>query len=141
MLLFTVQKQFFHSFHGCPAFSAGLFFITGHRSQVTGHRSQVAGLRVSSLRSEGQGNLRFATCDLRLYPTTNGHSNYLIFKFLILIRHYCLTCSLTAPFPGILYQDFTGASQLPDLTFFILSPLRRDDNQLVIYLYLRVQKP
>jgi len=25
MLLFTVQKQFFHSFHGCPAFSAGLF--------------------------------------------------------------------------------------------------------------------
>jgi len=25
VLLFTVQKQFFHSFHGCPAFSAGLF--------------------------------------------------------------------------------------------------------------------
>jgi len=25
-LLFTVQKQFFHSFHGCPAFRRGFFF-------------------------------------------------------------------------------------------------------------------
>jgi hypothetical protein len=124
---FYCPKAIFPFFSWLPRFFSGAFFY--HRSQVTGHRS------------EGQGNLRFATCDLRLYPTTNGHSNYLIFKFLILIRHYCLTCSLTAPCPGILYQDFTGASQLPDLTFFILSPLRRDDNQLVIYLYLRVQKP
>jgi len=27
--LFTVQKQFFHSFHGCPAFFSGAFFCTG----------------------------------------------------------------------------------------------------------------
>ena len=48
MLLFTVQKQFFHSFHGCPAFSAGLFFF------ISGLRSEVSGMPV-----EGQENLRF----------------------------------------------------------------------------------
>jgi hypothetical protein len=26
-MLFTVQKQFFHSFHGCPAFFGGAFFL------------------------------------------------------------------------------------------------------------------
>jgi hypothetical protein len=34
--LFTVQKQFFHSFHGCPAFFGGAFFCASRRDTVRG---------------------------------------------------------------------------------------------------------
>jgi hypothetical protein len=32
--LFTVQKQFFHSFHGCPAFLGGAFFCDARPASV-----------------------------------------------------------------------------------------------------------